>query len=270
MIIDFHTHVFPDKIAEKTVAYLAEKGEVKPYLNGTKASLADSMKKSGTDISVVLPVVTKPSQFDSINRYALEITGSEGIISFGGIHPDCDDIEEKLDFIKSVGLRGVKLHPDYQDTYADDEKYVRIVRHCRKNGLITVFHSGLDTGYKDHVHCTPDMVLRLMEASKPEVGDDPDYALVLAHGGAAEFWDDVEEKLCGKGWYFDISFIINMIDRDQLVRIIRKNGADHILYGTDSPWADQTRYIADTKALPITESEKDDIFGGNAKKLLKI
>ena len=270
MIIDFHTHVFPDKIAEKTVAFLAEKGEVKPYLNGTRAALVDSMKRSGTDISVVLPVMTKPSQFESINGYAADINGKDGIVSFGGIHPDCEDIEEKLDFIKASGLRGVKLHPDYQGTHSDDEKYVRIVKYCRSIGLVTVFHSGRDTGFKDHVHCTPDMVLRLMQASEPDTPEHPDFALVLAHGGAAEFWDEVESKLCGRGWYFDISFIINMIDRDQLVRIIRKNGADHILYGTDSPWADQKEYIADTNALPLTDAEKALIFGGNAAKLLKI
>ena len=270
MVIDFHTHVFPDKIAEKTVAFLAEKGEVKAHLNGTRQALIDSMKRSGTDISVVLPVVTKPSQFESINRYAAEINGKDGLISFGGIHPDCDDIENKLDLIKASGLRGVKLHPDYQDTYADDEKYIRLIRHCREIGLITVFHSGLDTGYKDHVHCTPDMVLRLMERSRPANGDHPDYALVLAHAGAAEFWDEVESKLCGKGWYFDVSFIYDYMDRDQLVRIIRKNGADHILYGTDSPWADQTDYAAKIGSLPLSDEEKSMIFSGNAEKLLQL
>ena len=79
--------------------------------------------------------MTKPSQFESVNRYAAEINGKDGIFSFGGIHPECEGIEEKLDEIKSLGLKGIKLHPDYQATEFDDDKYLRILEGCKKRGL---------------------------------------------------------------------------------------------------------------------------------------
>ncbi len=88
MIIDFHTHVFPDAIAQRTIAHLEDKGGMKAHIEGTLTGLKCSMKRAGIDYSVVLPVVTKPSQFESVNRYAAEINGKEGIFSFGGIHPD--------------------------------------------------------------------------------------------------------------------------------------------------------------------------------------
>ena len=118
MIIDFHTHIFPDKIAEKTISYLMEKGGIPSFSDGKATSLIEKMNEAGVDISVSLPAMTSPAQFDSINRYALEINreyaSNNKIISFGGIHPDCDDIDGKMKLLKNRGFIGVKIHPDYQ------------------------------------------------------------------------------------------------------------------------------------------------------------
>ena len=115
MVIDFHTHTFPDKIAEKTIAYLAEKGKVTPVRAGTLSALKEGMKESGTDYSVIVPIATVPKQVESINRLAAELNGKDGIIYAGAIHPDYEDIDGALDFIKPAGLFGIKIHPDYQD-----------------------------------------------------------------------------------------------------------------------------------------------------------
>ena len=100
MIIDFHTHVFPEKIAAATVGALASSANTRPYSDGTVAGLLDSLRACGADAAVNLPVLTKPSQFDSIARFASEINRREytdaRIISFAGIHPDCEDFEERL------------------------------------------------------------------------------------------------------------------------------------------------------------------------------
>ena len=128
MIIDFHTHIFPDKIADKTISYLMEKGGIPSFSDGKATGLIKKMEEAGVDISVTLPAMTSPTQFDSINRYAMEVNeqytdSKRRIISFGGIHPSCDDIENKMRFIKESGFLGVKIHPDYQGTFFDDEKY---------------------------------------------------------------------------------------------------------------------------------------------------
>lgn len=85
MIIDFHTHIFPEAIASRTIQHLQNVGHIHAYTDGTLKGLKDSMATSQITTSVVLPVVTKPSQFDSVNNYASSITGKDGIISFGGI-----------------------------------------------------------------------------------------------------------------------------------------------------------------------------------------
>ena len=73
MIIDFHTHVFPDKIAKRTIELLAEKGGNPPFSDGSINGLLCEMEKAGADISVTLPVMTNPAQFDSVTRFAAEI-----------------------------------------------------------------------------------------------------------------------------------------------------------------------------------------------------
>ena len=163
MVIDFHTHTFPDKIAAQTIKLLSEKGNTKPYREGTLNSLKESMNKSGVDYSVVFPVATTPHQVESINRLSAEENGKDGIFFAGAIHPDCENIEEILDFIKANGLFGIKIHPDYQGVYFDDERYIRIMREAAKRNLITVTHAGIDIGYPDDVHCTPQMVLNVLD-----------------------------------------------------------------------------------------------------------
>ena len=130
MIIDFHTHFFPDRIAEKTVDLLSAKASIPFYSNGTSTMLLEKMQEAGVSIAINLPVLTNPASFGSLNGYALGINegfNGKGIISFAGIHPDCDDIAGKMAWIKSAGFLGVKLHPDYQATYFDDGKYIEIL-----------------------------------------------------------------------------------------------------------------------------------------------
>lgn len=272
MYIDTHTHIFPEKIAKKTVTLLRERLPEPyniSYTNGTLSELIESMKNAGIDKSIVLPVVTKPSQFDSINDFAIRINGKNGIISLGGIHPDNDDIERKLEFIKSAGLKGVKLHPDYQDTFIDDDKYIKIIKKCVEFSLVTVIHSGVDLGYPDLVRCTPDRILNMVKAvyngEAPKKTD-----IVLAHIGANEMYSEVEEKLCGLPVAFDLSYSLKNIDRQMLLRIIKKHGAENILFASDSPWGEQEEFKNYFEALPLSKEEKQLISYKNALRIFNL
>lgn len=270
MIIDFHTHVFPEKIAASTIAKMEKQGDVTARLDGTLNALKNSMKKAGVDYSVVLPVATRPEQFQTINRYAHEIDGKDGIISFGGIHPNTLHYKEELEQIKALGLRGIKLHPDYQHTFFKDEKYLRLMRYAVELELIILVHAGIDTGLPVPIHCPPDQIAYVIKELEASCRKKP--KLVLAHGGGYGLWDQVEELVVGKEVYIDLSFAIGKegMPVEQLIRMIRNHGADKILFATDSPWRDQQEDIAIFKALPLTFQEKKKIFGENAKKLLAI
>ncbi len=260
MIIDFHTHMFPDKIAKSTLEYLAGICQMDPHTDGTYEGLLASTKSSGIDLSVAQPVVTKPKQFDSINRFAAE--HQEGaVLSFGGIHPDNDDYKGKLRQIKEMGLKGIKLHPDYQDTYFNDIRYKRIVSYASELDLIVLVHAGVDPLSPQDVHCTPAMAREMLNEVAPT-------KLVLAHMGGNQMWDEVEELLVGQDVYFDTGVVLDKMPQDQFLRMVKNHGSNRILFGTDSPWADQADFVRLLSRMPLSEEERVDIFSGTACSLL--
>ena len=270
--IDTHTHIFPDDLAPRSLATLVNKfpkniqSEV-PTSNGTFDGLVESMKNSGIDISVVLPVVTNPKHFDTVNKWAKEINEKQGIISFGGIHPDNENVDEKLEYIKNLGLKGIKLHPDYQSTFIDDERYIKIIKKCVELGLYVVIHAGLDAGLSSVIHCPPDRTMNMLIAVyKDEIPQK--QLIILAHLGGCEMYKEVLEKLCKKEVFFDTAFSLDKIDKDLLIKIIRKHGAENILFATDCPWGSQKKFVEYFSSLPLTDEEKELISHKNAEKIL--
>ena len=273
-IIDFHTHVYPDKIASRTVAALSAAADVTAYTDGTLDGLFQSMKQAGIGKSVILPVATRKDQFESINRFAKDINDRYSeVISFGAIHPDDVNINEKLRFLKEQGFRGIKLHPDYQETMINDERYVDIVCECQRLGMIVVTHAGKDPAY-EKVHCPPkegrDMLDKVYEQTHFH---DPFF--VFAHLGGNRLLFDVEKYLVGQNCYIDISCSFSCFGHfcdnsdEDVVRVIRNHGADKILFATDSPWNGQEEYIRHFQSLDgLSDKEKEMIFYQNAERLL--
>lgn len=265
MIIDFHTHTFPDKIADKTIDMLAKRAGIKAWRRGTLDSLKESMKLGGVDISVVLPVATSPSQVKTINRISAELNGKDGVYFAGAVHPDCENADEILDEVKNAGLFGIKIHPDYQEVRFNDSRYVNIMKKAAERGLYTVTHAGVDLGCPGDVMCTPDNVLDVLCKLEGII----DNKLILAHMGGFLMADEVLEKLCEKPVFLDTAFALDRYP-EKCVEIIKRHGADKVLFATDSPWAPQKEYKELFDALPLTKDEKLLVFEKNARKILKI
>ena len=263
MVIDFHTHTFPDSIAEKAVAHLSKVGHTAAYMDARRETLVQSMQENNIDISVVLHVATAPAQVDGINTLSAKINGKDGLYYAGAIHPDCRNIEETLDFIKESGLFGIKLHPDYQGVHFDDARYLRIMEAAAKRGLYIITHAGVDIAYRDHVHCTPDMVLRVLDALSGVI----DNKLILAHMGGYELPDEVLEKLCGKPVLMDTAAVLDLYP-ERCLEIIRRHGAQRVLFATDSPWRSQKQFVELLRSLPLSVQERENILHNNAEKIL--
>lgn len=276
MIIDFHTHTFPENIAERTIRKLSESSNLKNYINGTLSDLKDSMKIAGIDYSVVLPVTTNPTQEETINRVALEInehSEETGILSFGGIHPDNANYREILQNLASNGVKGIKLHPVFQQVDFDDIRYMRIVECACEHGLIVLVHGGYDISFPEQAQVIPSKVLRLVEEVNPD-------KLVVAHMGGWYCWNEVEELLVGKKIWFDTSFSLTrtnitnpqtpVLSTKQFVRMIKNHGSDQILFGSDSPWDGQKEAIETIQKCDLPKDDIDNILGENARKLLNL
>ncbi len=267
MIIDSHTHIFPENIAQKSIETLESLGGQKAVIGGTVNDLICSMRKNGVDKSVVLPVLTKPEQFLKVNQFALEVNKLQEIISFAGIHPYCENINKCLDHIVEMGFKGVKLHPDYQQTDITDDRYIKILHGCKKRGLIVMIHAGVDPASTDHIHCTPKMSY---EVIKELTNRDSKPFIVLAHLGGAECLDEVERLLVGLPVFFDTSFVLEKTDRTRFRELIHSHGHKKILFATDSPWRDAKQYIEIIKSLSLSRNESEAIMGKNCAELLSI
>lgn len=270
-IIDFHVHTFPDGIAEKALSKLALISGLTPSTNGTISNTLTLMNSCGVDLSVLLNIATSPTQQSTINSSACKTNSnySNRFISFGSVHFQADDAIDELERIKSLGIKGVKLHPDYQGFMIDDEQLFPIYEKCEELGLILVFHSGWDCYSPDVIHALP-------KASRNVVRRFKKLNIVLAHFGGLKLWDDVGQYLCGENVYLDTSMCYTYMNeiygenqsKILMKKLIESHYEDKILFGSDCPWENPKQSIEFICSLNITNSVKIKIFNENAKKLL--
>lgn len=177
MIIDFHAHTFPDKIAAAAVSKLEQKAHARSHSDGTRTGLLQCMAKAGIDHAVVLPVATNPLKCASMNDTSHTLDGLDHLTYFAAIHPDAPDWQAELGRAKELGFRGVKIHPVYQDVTIDDPRFVRILARCGELGLMVVMHGGADIGFPGVEKCSPAMLRQALNQAGP-------VTLVAAHRAA--------------------------------------------------------------------------------------
>ena len=266
MLIDFHTHIFPDKIAAGAVKILKdnavrENGDSTfNHTDGTLNGLKKSMKEENVDISVIMPIATKPSQTQSINRFAENIR-CDSIVSFGSVYPGEDDWKSVLSDLVKRGFKGIKLHPEYQNFYVDSKNSIELLIEAEKLGLYVTFHAGQDIGLPPPVHCNPDKLKNVLEYVN---GD----KIIAAHLGGFREWDSVEKYLVGTNIIFDTAFISEYIEPEQCKRIIENHGCDKILFATDSPWETPSQEYKFIDSLGFSQEDKNKIYYKNALKIL--
>jgi predicted TIM-barrel fold metal-dependent hydrolase len=263
MLIDFHTHIFPDFLASKAIRGLSKNaGGTQFFYDGTKTGLLRFMEKTGIDRSVVLNIATNPDQQKRVNDFAASVNGGP-LIAFGSVHPDAPDALSEIDRICDLGLRGIKLHPDYQQFYGDDRKMTPIYEKIAKKRLVLVFHCGADIGLYPPAHMTP---ARLENALKPLEG----ATVVAAHFGGYMMWEEALARLCGKDVYLDTAYAVGRMPTKLAAEMIRSHGADRIIFGSDLPWSHTGEERAFIRMLNLSNDEMDKIFFMNAKRILKI
>lgn len=268
MVIDFHTHAFPDKIASGALRSLmdgamnASGAVLTPCTDGTVLGLKAEMGKSGIDKSVVLPIVTRVGHHKSINDFAKKITAeNENIISFASLHPKTEDYDYVLKEIAENGFKGIKFHPEFQEEFIDSKESIRIIKLAEELGLYTVIHAGRDVGFLPPTHATPERIANVLK----EISGNK---LICAHLGGWKMWDDVERFLVGTPVIFDTAYTAGIIEKSQMIRIIKNHGAKKVLFGSDAPWQSQKVTLDFLESLGLTKEELDLIEYKNALKII--
>ena len=280
MIVDFHAHTFPDRIADAAIQKLQDAGHIPAYTNGTRQGLVKSMQKAGVDLSIVLPVATNPSKVQLMNDLSVQLTGQDGLVYFGCIHPCMDNAAEEIRRIAQAGLKGIKIHPVYQGVDIDDKRFLNILSAAGQQNLTVVMHAGDDIGFPGVRHCSPRMIRNALMQVGP-------VQLVAAHMGGWKNWDEAVQELGDTSVMIDTSFSLGcitprpeekhysqeelqLLSEEKFVQMVRIFGSKRVLFGTDSPWDDQRMALEKFKGLPLDKDEKQDILCNNACRLLKI
>ena len=274
MIIDFHTHAYPDAVASNALAHMGALAHCSFYTDGTVSGLTASAKKAGIDHNVVLPVVTNPAKTKSINNISVASNGKNGLIYLGGMHPDTENYREELDRLKASGIKGFKIHPQYQNTPIDDIRYLRILEYAAKIGLFVVAHAGVEGAFPDRHLSNPEMIRRVLKTVEG-------VTLVAAHMGGVFCWDRVAENLLDTNVYLDASCVLgplkrdneaqekfSLMDQDAFLALLKQFGAGRILFGSDTPWTSQKDSVDAFLKLPLSDDDRACILYKNASELL--
>ena len=265
-VFDIHTHYFPDGLATKALASLVGNSglngsePLQPCYDGTRNGLVKLMEDSNVSFSLNLPVATRPAQVESINE-AMITQNVAPIYNFGCIHPDTPNKLETLHHLKVSGIRGIKLHPQYQNFELEDPRALEIYEICQDLGLVIIFHCGKDGSYSPPFKSSP---IRLLWVHNQF----PELKLVGGHFGGLGMWDEVESCLIGKEIYLDTSIFFESCSREQILRMIRNHPEDYILFASDAPWGSPSESLKILLALPISDELKKKICWVNSMKLL--
>jgi len=211
------------------------------------------------DAAVICPVATSPDQVRSINRWMVSLA-SERLIPLGALHPADSHWDEQIEFLIDHGIRGVKFQPHFQKfellAPATLEKLEKLA-----GRLFVVLHAGQEIQPIAHVEPTPQRLLELHRIL-------PELQFIAAHLGSYQMWDEVEQYLIGEDMYMDISYVFNRASDEQIARIIRNHGPEHILFASDFPWQSPSEVLAGLNRLDLSEEQRAMILGANTARLL--
>jgi predicted TIM-barrel fold metal-dependent hydrolase len=263
LIIDSHTHVFPDELAERAVHSVCTSHKIPAYGKGTVSDLRVRMQQQGVSRSLILGVATRPKQVPVIND-SLTRTSREypELTALGALHPAYGKNLEVISTARAVGLKGFKLHSFFQDFQVNDHILDDVYAAVTEQDLPLVFHSGYEIR-GDERTTRPQDFLEIRERF-------PRLKMILAHLGGNLMHDLVEEILVGKNFYFDTSYIAQYIAQEQFVNIINTHGAEQILFASDSPWGDIEKHVKLVMNAKLSQAQKELIFNKNAIDLFKL
>lgn len=258
-IIDAHNHIWPEKVASKAKDYLESFTKRKLITLPTADNLLKVMDEASISKSIVSSVASYPRQVVSINNWLFSIK-QKRLIPFASIHPFLDGFKDELKRIQDNAY-GIKLHPEFQNFYVDDERAFPLYEEIQKLKLTILLHCGAEISSQGKIRSTPERILKVMETF-------PELKIIGAHMGGFLMWKEVLEKLAGKNIYLDTSDSIRIMKKELLEQFFEKHGFDKIIYGSDFPIQDPKEEIEFIKTLNISEENKQKILSWNIKNLI--
>lgn len=258
-IADAHCHIYPEKIADRAVAGTDTFYGTAAKCRGTTDDLIKVGGEAGIDRFIVQSVATTPKQVKSINEFiAATVEKYPALLTgLGTLHPDSEDIAGDVAHLKGLGLHGVKLHPDIQRFKLDDYRCLKIYELCEREQLPILMHTG-DSRYD---YSNPNRLIPIMQIYTG-------LTVVGAHFGGWSIWEQASKQLCDiPNLYVDCSSSLPYLKPETAVEIIRRYGADRVMFGTDYPMWDPRDEVKSFMKLELTDVERRKILFENSERI---
>ena len=260
-IIDTHAHIYPDKIAVKAAQSIGDFYEIPMHLNGTVSSLLMAGEEAGISKYLVHSVAVTWERAHSINDFIVASVQEhpDKFIGFGSIHPEHPELEKELDRMLAMGLKGVKLHPDFQHFMLDDDRAIYMFQAMAERKLPLLVH----TGDRRYPYSDPERMARALDQV-------PRLKAICAHLGGWSVWSDAWKLLAGRdNVYVDCCSSLYALEPDEAVKIIHRYGADRVFFGTDYPMWSPKEEVERVMKLPLTDDERELIFHRNFERFME-
>ncbi len=259
-LIDIHTHIYPEAISHKAAASIREFYELDTKeMDGTANTLLTRGTEVGIDRFVVLPVAMRPDRTRHINDFIIgQVARQPRFIGFGTLHAGMENIAQEVEYIASQGLRGIKMHPDFQCFDIDDPRLFPAYELLRGK-LPVMLHMG-DTRYS---YSHPARLRHVLD-------NFPDLQVIAAHFGGYSMYETAYEHLHDKNCIFDVSSSMMFMEGGIAEKFINIYGAERMAFGTDYPLWDP---IAETKRflqLKLTDEQFEQIGHKTAERVLNL
>jgi uncharacterized protein len=261
MLIDFHTHCYPDNVWPKVAAAISGRYGNKVDNAGTISGLEENMRVAGVDLAVVQPVANQPKHVASVNEWAQSVREKhKNMLFFAAIHPGVDDPYSVVCSLAEKGFPGVKMQPNAGGYYPDSRECFEIYRALKENDMILLTHVGDELKPFEPLYSHPRYFRNVLDSF-------PDLKIILAHLGGYNTWDDLDMILGYRNAYFDTAMSCE-IGEKEFLGLIERIGIDRVLFGTDFPWYDMNKAVDYTREVLGDKAER--LFSVNPKKLLSL
>ncbi len=259
LVIDCHDHVYNKRLAARAVSGVGEFYNVQMSCSGVADELIEISQRSPVKKFIINSVALTPKAVRKLNDFISELCREhEEFTGLGTLHPDMDNIGEEIDRIISLGLKGIKLHPDTQGFDADCENAFRIYERI-EGKLPLLIHSG-DYRY-DHSH--PRRIANIIDSF-------PHLTVVAAHLGGWSIFEQAVPYMKDRSCYMDISSVMPFIPEEKVFELIKLYGADRLMFGSDFPMWDPVSEYESFMKFELTDEEREKILWRNAAKVFDI
>ena len=256
-IADVHAHVFPSKIADKAAASIGGFYDLRAHHRADYMGLVETEARAGIGWCAISSSATSPDQACHINDFIAQTCALDPqVIGLGTLFPTMENWQEELEHIQALGLRGIKIHSDFQKVPLDEPAAVDMYRAIAKAGLPVLFHMGDDR----FDYSSPERLTNLIRQV-------PDLIAIAAHFGGWRAWERSYDHIQPENVFYDTSSSLAFLGKDRALDFLDRFGAHRFLFGTDFPMWTPEEELGYFLALDLDRSTQEQILFGNFQKL---